>query len=31
MICKEEVMANFKALSWHFPGGIEEKHKNLPG
>lgn len=24
-------MANFKALSWHFPGGIEEKHKNLPG
>jgi hypothetical protein len=26
---KEVVMAKFKVLSWHIPGGTEEIHKNL--
>jgi hypothetical protein len=26
---KEAVMAQFKVLSWHLPGGIEENYKNL--
>jgi hypothetical protein len=26
---KEEIMAYFKALSQHLPGGIKETHENL--
>jgi hypothetical protein len=25
---KEAVMASFKVLSWHLPGGAEKKHEN---
>jgi hypothetical protein len=28
-IWKEVVVASFKVLAWHFPGGTEENFKNI--
>jgi hypothetical protein len=28
-IWKEAVLDEFKALSWHLPGGTQEDHRNL--